>query len=191
MREGDALPHTSTFERVRIGGGRRARPRWPWGGRPVRGRPAVRIRSRRRMAGEHVSRRRSPHNSLLISVKASKARDARRSRRAALAPPPDRSVVGTRRPWSDRPSRASPSVGAARAPDRERRLRGRRSYDGRRLRRAHSDAHETYKRRSGSGGRHPRAGRVPGATGSGITGTTCVVPMVVPAVRPCPQKRPL
>ena len=119
------------------------------------------------------SRRRSPQ--------ASKARDARRSRRAALAAlnaaPPDRSVVHR----GHTPSRASQLLAAP--PRANRAARAPEPYEGapapraaivRRTtpRRAHSDAYETYKRRSGSptprGGR-ARADLVPGRVGRTVS----------------------
>jgi hypothetical protein len=177
MREGDALPHTSHIPK-RIGGGRRARPRWPCaGGAAVRCAVAPRCESdpvgewqenTSRVAALHITHKRHQNE---------KARDARRRLAAPLSPRPRTGLsrVHRGRPWSDRPSRASPSVGAARAPDRSAAAPGgdRTTGDA-----SAAPTRTRTKRTNDGAGRHPhpRAGRVPGATGSGITGTTCVVP---------------
>ena len=89
MREGDALPHTSTFAKVleknrrRVGGRGR-------GGRGAAVRCAVAPRCESDPVGEwqeNTSRVAALHITH-YSFKPSKARDARRSRRAALGPAP-------------------------------------------------------------------------------------------------------
>ena len=132
-----------------------------------------------RVAALHITHKRHQNE---------KARDARRRLAAPLSPRPRTGLsrVHRGRPWSDRPSRASPSVGAARAPDRSAAASGRRSYDGRRLRRAHSDAHETYNLQTTERVATPARGACPGRPGRGLRERRASCP-----VRPCPQKRPL
>ena len=148
MLEGSTLCRTSTFEIGRAPAGRRGARRAP-AANPDPHPVGEWQENTSRVAALHITHKRQ------------KRRDARRSRAAPLSPRPRTglSFRPTVRSGTEAPSRASPSVGAARAPDRSAGS-GRRSYDGRRL--AAPTRTRTNRTNDGAG-RRPRGGgaRVP------------------------------